>query len=118
MPCEILAIIHLICTFISINATNIVRNSCGIQAAFYKITSDHAMQIANTVQKKSNGDVTGCVDFCVENYTCKAFNYKKSTKICELLHYDRNEKATSVNPKTGWNYYDTGLYSSQVSGNI
>ena len=75
------------------------------------------MNTAKTT-KETNVGLSGCVDLCTEDNTCKSFNYKRSetsNTICELLTDDRNTKADKIVAKAGWDYYDTGLFRSQVS---
>eukprot|EP00112_Aurelia_sp_Birch-Aquarium-sp1_P007965 Seg187.6 transcript_id=Seg187.6/GoldUCD/mRNA.D3Y31 product="hypothetical protein" protein_id=Seg187.6/GoldUCD/D3Y31 len=107
--------ITLLCE--SSSGQNIVRHACGSQAEFFKIAPNHVMDIAKTTKETSDG-LSGCVDLCTEDNTCKSFNYKRSetsNTICELLTDDRNTKADKIIAKAGWDYYDTGLFSSQVS---
>ncbi|XP_065053405.1 uncharacterized protein LOC135682445 [Rhopilema esculentum] len=102
---------------LNVNAENIVRHSCGTEGTFYKIASNYALNEANAATKTTSEGVLGCIEFCVKNESCKAFNYKKVSPVeslCELLQNDRNTKETDVAPRDGWSYYDTGLYSSQI----
>ena len=102
---------------LTVDAENIVRHSCGTEGTFYKIASNYAVNEANAETKMTSEGVLGCIEFCVKNESCKAFNYKKVSlveSLCELLQNDRNTKETDVAPRDGWSYYDTGLYSSQV----
>ena len=114
-----LVFVPILITFLfeSSSGQNIVRHACGSQAELFKIASNHIMDIAKTTKETSNG-LSGCVDLCTEDNTCKSFNYKRSetsNTICELLTEDRNTKADKIVAKTGWDYYDTGLFRSQVS---
>ena len=94
---------------------NIVRQSCGIQAPFYKIANDHAMKSMHAILTQATSSLVGCLDLCVEQQNCKAFNFKRSTLSCQLLKVDRNTNAIDIEAKAGWDYYDSGLYSSNVS---
>ncbi len=99
------------------SAQNIVRNACQTEATFYKIASGHAMVDAKSFIFESSAGITGCIDGCIENKTCHAFNTKKlqaGGAMCELLPTDRNTKPNDIVAKVGWNYYDTGLYASKV----
>ena len=97
---------------------NIVRHDCNTQATFYKVASNYAMlDTANTTNTTNDGYM-GCVDLCIEYPLCKAFNFKAVSKddaICELLHKDRTTNPNDVISRSGWSYYDTGLFTSQVS---
>ena len=97
---------------------NIVRHECGVQATFYKVASNYAMIDVGNMTNATNDGCMGCVDLCIEYPMCKAFNYKavkSDSGICELLHKDRTTNPNDVVSRKGWNYYDTGLFSSQVS---
>ena len=101
-----------------IYSENIVRHECGAQATFYKVASNYAMNDVAKITKTTNDGYMGCIDHCIEYPMCKAFNYKAMVNdigICELLHKDRTTNPKDVVSRTGWNYYDTGLFSSQVS---
>ncbi len=98
-------------------AENIIRHSCGSEVEFYRIASDHALADQMSFTFESTTGLTGCIDACVGNSTCKAFNAKKITENnaqCELLPNDRNTNAAGIVARAGWHYYDTGLYASKV----
>ena len=100
-----------------VTCENIVRHACNTQATFYKIASNYFMNDANKITNATSDGYMGCVDLCIEYPLCKAFNYKAvKTKeaICELLHKDRTTNPNDIVSKAGWNYYDTGLFASQV----
>ena len=116
---------HICCLFLvilafakCISGENIVRHDCNTQATFYKVASNYAMlDTANTTNTTNDGYM-GCVDLCIEYPFCKAFNFKAVSKddgICELLHKDRTTNPNDVISRSGWSYYDTGLFTSQVS---
>eukprot|EP00795_Rhopilema_esculentum_P000362 gene362-10023_t len=113
-----LAAFVLLCGILSLSVTaeNIIRHQCGTEATFYKIASNHSLNNGdNTVTLTTSEGVSGCIEFCVKNESCKAFNYKTISpveSICELLSNDRNTK--DVVAREGWSYYDTGSFSSQV----
>ena len=98
-------------------AENIVRHACNTQATFYKIASNYSMNDANKITNATSDGYMGCVDLCIEYPLCKAFNYKAvktNEAICELLHKDRTTNPNDIVSRAGWNYYDTGLFASQV----
>ncbi|XP_065059432.1 uncharacterized protein LOC135686947 isoform X2 [Rhopilema esculentum] len=113
-----LAAFVLLCGILSLSVTaeNIIRHQCGTEATFYKIASNHSLNNGdNTVTLTTSEGVSGCIEFCVKNESCKAFNYKTISpveSICELLSNDRNTK--DVVAREGWSYYDTGSFSSQI----
>ena len=114
--CHLTALLAFKC----INAENIVRHACNTQATFYKIASNYSMNDANKITNTTSDGYMGCVDLCIEYPLCKAFNYKAvktNEAICELLHKDRTTNPNDIVSRSGWNYYDTGLYSTQVSFN-
>ena len=80
---------------------NIVRQSCGIQAPFYKIANDHAMKNMHVIATQAASSLAGCLDLCVEKQSCKAFNFQRSTLSCQLLKVDRNTNAIDIEAKTG-----------------
>lgn len=97
--------------------SNIVRHSCNTQAAFYKVASNYAMTDESKVTKSTSDGPFGCMDLCIELPTCKAFNVRKissSSSTCELVQKDRTTNPKDVVARSGWIYYDTGLFSSQV----
>ena len=97
---------------------NIVRHDCNTQAKFYKVASNYAMLDATNITNTTNDGYMGCVDLCIEYPLCKAFNFKavnNDDAICELLHKDRTTNPNDVISRNGWSYYDTGLFTSQVS---
>ncbi len=101
-----------------VSTQNIVRNACQTEATFYKIASGHAKVDPDAFTFESVFGLMGCVDGCTENDTCHAFNVKKlqtGIAMCELLPADRNADPDGIVAKAGWDYYDTGLYSSKVS---
>ena len=108
----------LLCGILSLSviAENIIRHQCGTEATFYKIASNHALNNGdNTVTLTTSEGVSGCIEFCVKNESCKAFNYKTISpveSICEPLSNDRNTK--DVVARERWSYYDKGSFSSQV----
>ena len=57
-----------------------------------------------------------CLDTCISNFTCRAFNTKQAGGAvdCQLLTRDRNSHPGDVVAASGWNYYYTGLYKTQV----
>ena len=96
---------------------NIIRYSCNTEATFYKIASNYSMTDASKVTKSTEDGVLGCIDLCIELSVCKAFNYKsigKNSATCELLQKDRTISPNDIFARSGWSYYDTGLFSSQV----
>ena len=112
------AFVILTVTIASIHGENIVRDHCGVQARFYKVASNFAMNEAGNITKLTSDGYMGCVDLCIDYPLCKAFNFKSITNadsVCELLHKDRTTHANDVVSRNGWSYYDTGLFSSQVS---
>ena len=100
-----------------VTCENIVRHACNTPATFYKIASNYSMNDANKITNTTSDGYMGCVDLCIEYPLCKAFNYKAvktNEAICELLHKDRTTNPNDIVSKAGWNYYDTGLFASQV----
>ena len=72
---------------------------------------------ANTLKVSSLGE---CIETCLSNSTCRAFNTKKAGNAvdCEHLTRDRNTHPGDIVVASGWNYYDTGLYKTQVRVNV
>ena len=114
-----LAIVGLLLAFIhEASCANIVREECNVQAIFYKVASNFAMNDTVSTTKSTSDGYMGCVDLCIDYPFCKAFNFKSvrsANSVCELLHKDRTTHANDVVSRNGWSYYDTGLFSSQVS---
>ena len=114
-----LVVFNLMMAYIKeVYCANIVRDQCDVQARFYKVASNFAMNEAGNITKSTNDGYMGCVDLCIDYPLCKAFNFKSITNadsVCELLHKDRTTHPNDIVSRNGWSYYDTGLFSSQVS---
>ena len=104
--------------FHEVCCANIIREECNVQARFYKVASNFAMNDTVSMTNTTSEGYMGCVDLCIDYPLCKAFNFKSITNadsVCELLHKDRTTHPNDIISRNGWSYYDTGLFSSQVS---
>lgn len=116
----ILAVLLTFEAFAYTYSENIVRHACNSQATFFKVATNYSMNDNGKVTKTTSNSLIGCVDLCFQYPLCKAFNYKSVTteeSTCELLQKDRITSPNDIVPRGGWSFYDTGLFSTQVSSN-
>ncbi|XP_057298356.1 uncharacterized protein LOC130629234 [Hydractinia symbiolongicarpus] len=107
-------ILLLAVVVLSITQTNaqigIKRSSHGKTALFRKISANIKLN-STPITGYSNCSFRDCGKYCAYKIPCESFNFKTSTKECELLTVDRNSRPDNITfiNATGWAYYDTGF---------
>lgn len=88
----------------------ITRNATSKSALFRRITIDRKLDLSPIVLYE-NCKLKDCGKYCIRNFACSAFNFRKSANKCELLKVDRNTKSDGEHfiDTSGWTYYDTGF---------
>ncbi|XP_057297249.1 uncharacterized protein LOC130626162 [Hydractinia symbiolongicarpus] len=113
---NLIMVLHSVLAILTVITTQtyaqkgVTRSSLGYAAFFRRIVSNRKLNMT-PFTGYSNCSFRDCGKYCVYNIPCESFNFKTSTKQCELLSVDRNSKADNITfiNATGWAYYDTGF---------
>ena len=93
------------CHFVVVSGVQIYRGNCRKESLF-KIGGRGTRLDANIISSKTSPRLSLCAKSCIDETSCKSFNYNVVALICQLLSKDKNdvgvEKLVAVD---GWNHY-------------
>eukprot|EP00795_Rhopilema_esculentum_P013208 gene13208-4024_t len=95
----------LSCHFVAVNSVQIYRGNCRKESLF-KIGGRGTRLDANIISSKTSSRLSLCAKSCIDEASCKSFNYNVVALICQLLSKDKNDVgAEKLLAVEGWNYY-------------
>eukprot|EP00795_Rhopilema_esculentum_P013206 gene13206-4022_t len=95
----------LSCHIIAVNGVQIYRGNCRKESLF-KIGGRGTRLDANIISSKTSSRLSLCAKSCIDEASCKSFNYNVVALICQLLSKDKNDVgAEKLLAVEGWNHY-------------
>ena len=100
-------IVYLItfCNFVVVSGVQIYRGNCRKESLF-KIGGRGTRLDGNIISSKTSSKLSLCAKSCIDETSCKSFNYNVVALICQLLSKDKNDVGVEkLVAAQGWNHY-------------